>query len=63
MTLALLVGAWMITLWLAAGLCAAARLGDRTRIEEVSAPGILHRMITSQPGDARTIESQQRKCA
>ncbi len=36
MTLLLAVSIWMLLLWLAAGLCAAARLGDRTRIEVAS---------------------------
>ena len=36
MTLLLAVSVWMLLLWLATGLCAAARLGDRTRIEVVS---------------------------
>lgn len=34
MTLLLIASAWMFVLWLAAGLCAAARLGDGTRIED-----------------------------
>jgi hypothetical protein len=36
MILLLAVSIWMLLLWLATGLCAAARLGDRTRIEAVS---------------------------
>ncbi len=39
---------WMLVLWLAAGLCAAARLGDRTRIaadaEASVAPPVTHRL-------------------
>jgi predicted secreted protein len=34
MTLLLIASAWMLVLWLAAGICAAARLGDRTRVED-----------------------------
>jgi hypothetical protein len=31
---------WMLLLWLAAGLCAAARLGDRTRVGDDTASTI-----------------------
>ncbi len=34
MTLLLVLSAWMLVLWLATGLCAAARLGDRTQVED-----------------------------
>ncbi len=37
MTLLLVVSAWMLVLWLATGLCAAARLGDLAQPEDVSA--------------------------
>ncbi|HEX5853614.1 MAG TPA: hypothetical protein VFY36_11030 [Solirubrobacteraceae bacterium] len=53
----------MLILWLAAGLCASARLGDRTLVEEVPAPRVLHRIITSRASEQQTIEEQQRKCA
>lgn len=33
-TLLLIVSAWMLVLWLATGLCAAARLGDRTQVDD-----------------------------
>ena len=34
MTLLLVVSAWMLVLWLATGLCAAARLGDLAQPED-----------------------------
>jgi hypothetical protein len=37
MTLLLVLSAWMLVLWLATGLCAAARLGDLAQPEDVSA--------------------------
>jgi hypothetical protein len=37
MTFLLAASAWILVLWLAVGLCATARLGDRTQVQEAEA--------------------------
>jgi hypothetical protein len=46
MLIPLIVGAWLLLLWLAGGLCAAARLGDRAETEE---PFVVTRQAQAEP--------------